>query len=127
MPRLSLEEKAQKKFPLSGDETPKEKQAILSMQKAWIKMETAKAEKKAKQKQEADRKALALGRAILKKYPNYTPDELGNIGWLLSLGEDIERLSRYGYWSESEKKWRWQIDFSSELDSLLRFAKVEED
>lgn len=76
MKRPTIEERAEKRFPFSADSTAKERSSILAMRKAWIKVEQVQAEKRKKEKQKADKKALALGKAVIKSNKNIAIDEL---------------------------------------------------
>lgn len=114
--RLTLEEKSEKKFPLSADLSDKEISSILAMRKAWIKVEQVRAEEREKKKRQADKKALALGKSILKEYPDFTLADLKEAEKIL---EQLQSIAERVTWVSEKKQHVWNNGAVSELYALF--------
>lgn len=102
--RLTLEERAERKFPLDSYASEKERSSILAMRKAWVKVEQVKAEASQKKKRLADRDALKLGKEIQKRYPGLTVGDIAialdycrheNLEWFRHLCSNAYLIDKY--------------------------------
>lgn len=106
--KLTLEERAAKKFPCPSDASDKERNSILAMQKAWIRVEQVRQEEQEKKKRQADRDALKLGKDLQQLYPGITLEDIAlaldteqrfkEVAQLVTLDENKKRA-----WIDSRK------------------------
>lgn len=98
--KLTLEERAAKKFPCPSDASDKERSSILAMQKAWIRVEQVRQEEQEKKKRQADRDALKLGKELQQRYPGIT---LENIALALETEQKFKEIAQLATLEENEK------------------------
>lgn len=122
--KRTLEERAEKKFPIAAGSSEKEIQAILSMRRSWIKVEKIKIAEKEKKKKQADREALAIGRALVKSTPELTAATLNHDFFRISMENrkivaELESIARRVVFSSEKNDWLWTEGALTEMYELL--------
>lgn len=119
--RLTLEERAERKFPLDSYASEKERNSILAMRKAWVKVEQVKAEENQKKKRRLDKDALRLGKQLQKSYPDLT---LEAIARALETEQQVIAMARLTYFKEDEIMLREGVKEIYEC-LIMKYKKVK--
>lgn len=70
--KLTLEQKAEKKFPILQDDSSAKISSIENLRKSWIKVQQVDLKKTEKEKIEFEKRATQIGKSILREYPEFT-------------------------------------------------------
>ncbi|WP_407350101.1 hypothetical protein VNN41_06835 [Lactococcus garvieae] len=73
--RLTLEQKAEKKFPIHRDDSSAKISSIENLRKSWIKVQQVDLKNAEKEKIEFEKRAIQIGKSILREYPEFTFDD----------------------------------------------------